>query len=83
MYITTYMLIQVALFALGVVWCYKVITRWREDVEELRSDIEKIRKAVIIGIWAATVVIGVFVVRFAVKVILRIAIGVYGALTAS
>jgi hypothetical protein len=78
-----YILIQVALFALGVVWCYKVITRWREDVEELRSDIEKIRKAVIIGIWAATVVIGVLVARFAVKAILRIAMGVYGVLTAS
>lgn len=78
-----YILIQVALFALGVIWCYKVITRWREDVEELRSDIEKIRKAVIIGIWAATVVIGVLVVRFAVKAILRIAMGVYGVLTAS
>jgi hypothetical protein len=78
-----HILIQVALFTLGVIWCYKVIERWREDVEELRSDIEKIRKAVIIGIWAATVVIGVFVVRFAVKAILRIAIGVYGVLTAS
>ena len=52
-------------------------------MEELRSDIEKIRKAVIIGIWAATVVIGVLVARFAVKAILRIAMGVYGVLTAS
>lgn len=71
-------LIYVVLFALGVYWCYKVIERWREDLEELREVEETARKAGIIIIWAVTVVIAIAVAWFAFTVIARIISGLPG-----
>lgn len=71
-------LLQVLFFVVGVIWCYKVIWRWQEDLRELREVDDKVRKVVIVGVWAATVVIAILVVSFAVSVIVRIASGIAG-----
>ncbi len=69
MYLGPRNIIQALLFALGVYWCYKVIARLRDDLEQLREGESKITKAVIVGFWALTVVIAILVINFAVGVI--------------
>jgi len=83
MFISPRALLWVALLVLGVVWCKEVIGRFRNDVEELRGCEDKVRKAVIVGMWAVTVLIALMVVTSAGRLLIIIAKGVYGALTAS
>ena len=66
------LLFNAILLALGVVWCYHVIKRWRSDLEELREVEDTTRRLVIVGMWAVTVVIAVLVVNFAVGLIMAI-----------
>ena len=70
--------IQALLFALGVYWCYAVIVRFSDDIKELSEVEDRIRKAVIVGIWAVTVVIAILVVKFVISVVGRIASGLPG-----
>ncbi len=72
------LLINAILFALGAGWCYAVFKRWRSDLEELREVKDIVRKVVILGIWAVTVVIAILVVNFAGGVIGKIASGIGG-----
>lgn len=83
MYVGPGALLWVALLVLGVIWCKEVIGRWRSDVEELRGCEDKVRKAVIVGIWAVTLLIALMVIISAGGLLIIIAKGVYGALTAS
>lgn len=78
MFLSFGLLINAILFAVGAAWCYAVLKRWRSDLEELREVKDNIRKGVIVAIWAATVVIGILVVNFAVGVIGNIASGIRG-----
>ena len=65
MFLSFGLLINAILFALGAGWCYAVFKRWRSDLEELREVKDIVRKVVILGIWAVTIVIAVLVVNFA------------------
>ena len=65
MFLSFGLLINAILFALGAGWCYAVSKRWRSDLEELREVKDIVRKVVILGIWAVTIVIAVLVVNFA------------------
>lgn len=80
MYLGPRNIIQALLFGLGVYWCYKVIARLRDDFEELWEVEDKTRKVVIVGVWAVTVVIAIFVTNFAVGVIGRIVSSISGLL---
>ena len=70
------LIINAVLFAIGTYWCYEVFGRWRSDLEELREVEDKYRKAVIIGIWAVTVVIAILVINAAVRLIAIIVAGI-------
>lgn len=70
------LLLNAILLALGVVWCYQVIKRWRSDVEELRQVEDPIRRAVIIGIWVVTVLIALAVINFAVGFVIAVVTGI-------
>ena len=78
MYLGPRNIIQALLFALGVYWCYKVIARLHDDLEQLREGESKITKAVIVGFWALTVVIAIIMVSFAIPVIGRIISAISG-----
>ncbi|MHC4455771.1 MAG: hypothetical protein ACYS0I_01585 [Planctomycetota bacterium] len=66
-------LIKVLLFSLGVYWCYKVIDRFENDLQKLRKGEDKLRKAVVLGIWTITVVIAILLVKFSIPLIDKIA----------
>ncbi len=57
------------LYILGVLWCYEIIGRFRQDVQELRELKEFSRKAAIIFIWIITVIIGILLIRYSVVII--------------
>lgn len=73
MYVFGWRLFLAALFIFGVYWCYEVIRRLRDDIQELREVKETTRRAVIIIIWAVTVVIAILLVRYSVVIIARLA----------
>lgn len=77
-YISPGGLLCLALLVLGVFWCKEVIGRWRSDVEELRASEDKVRKAVIIGIWVVTFFIAMYIVSIAAALIWRILLGIHG-----
>ncbi len=64
-----YPLALAGLYILGVLWCYEIIGRFRQDVQELREVKEFTRKAAIIFIWAITVVIAIVLIRYSVTII--------------
>jgi len=70
-------LVWLALLVLGVFWCKEVIGRWREDVEELRTSEDTVRKAVIVSIWVVTFFIAIFTAGAVAFLIWQIAMGVY------
>ncbi len=57
------------LYILGVLWCYEIIGRFREDVQEIREVKEFTRKAAIIFIWAITVVIAIVLIKYSMVII--------------
>ena len=59
----------VGLYILGVWWCYEVIGRFREDIQEIRELKEITRKAAIIFIWAITVIIAIVLIVFSFVII--------------
>ncbi len=52
------------LYIIGVLWCYEIIRRFREDVKEIREVKEFTRKAAIIFIWAITVIIAIVLIKY-------------------
>jgi len=76
-------LIGVLLFALGVYWCYVVVKRFPDDLQELREIPDKVRKGTIIFIWFITVIIAIAVVFLALPLIIRIIKATYDVFTTS
>jgi len=63
----------VGLYVLGVVWCYQVIGRFREDVQEIREVKEGARRGAIIFIWVLTVIIAVVLIGYGLAVMRQMA----------
>jgi heme/copper-type cytochrome/quinol oxidase subunit 2 len=63
------LLVPGILYILGLWWCFEVIRRFGQDIQEIREQKEFTRKAVIIFIWALTVIIVIFLVRYSFKII--------------
>jgi hypothetical protein len=57
------------LYILGLWWCYEVIGRFREDVQEIRELKEITRTAAIIFIWIITVIIAIVLIRYSFVII--------------
>ena len=66
-------LAMVGLYVLGVVWCYQVIRRFREDVQEIREVKEGARRGAIIFIWVLTVIIAIVLIRYSLAIVYEIA----------
>jgi uncharacterized membrane protein SpoIIM required for sporulation len=58
------------LYFLGLWWCYEVIRRLPRDIQEIRQLKEITRTAVIIFVWALTVVIAILLIGYA-RVMIR------------
>ena len=76
-------LIGALLFAFGVYWCYVVVKRFPEDLQELREIPDKARKGAIIFIWFVTVIIAIAIVSLGLPLIIRIIKAVYDVFTIS
>ena len=63
----------VGLYVLGVVWCYQVIRRFREDVQEIREVKEGARRGAIIFVWVLTIIIAAVLIRYSVAIMYEIA----------
>jgi hypothetical protein len=61
-----------AVYVLGLWWCYEVICRFRDDVQEIRQCDETVRRVVIVGIWAVTVLIAIPLVLYGYVVVVRL-----------
>jgi hypothetical protein len=59
----------VGLYILGVLWCYEIIGRFREDIQEICEVKEVTRKLGIIFIWAITVIIAILLIRYSFVII--------------
>lgn len=83
MFIGPTQLIGALLFALGVYWCYVVVKRFPDDLQELREIPEKIRKGTIIFIWFITVIIAIATVLLSLPRITRTIKAIYDVFTIS
>ena len=83
MFIGPTQLIGVLLFALGVYWCYVVVKRFPDDLQELREIPDKVRKGTIIFIWFITVIIAIAIVLLSLPLIIRIIKAIYDVFTIS
>jgi hypothetical protein len=69
-------LTRAASIVAGIVWCGQMLRRWRGDLEELRTSADATERAVIVGLWLATLAVGGWVAASLV----RIVVGIAGAL---
>ena len=76
-------LIGALLFAFGVYWCYVVVKRFPDDLQELREIPDKARKGAIIFIWFITVIIAIAIVFLSLPLIIRIIKAIYDVFTIS
>ena len=83
MFISPTQLIGVLLFALGIYWCYIVVRRFPDDLQELREIPDKVRKGVIIFVWFITAIIAIAVVLLSLPLIIRIIKAIYDVFTIS
>ncbi len=83
MFIGPTQLIGVLLFALGVYWCYVVVKRFPDDLQELREIPDKIRKGTIIFIWFITIIIAIAIVLLSLPLIIRTIKATYDVFTIS
>ncbi len=83
MFIGPTQLIGVLLFALGVYWCYVVVKRFPDDLQELREIPDKVRKGTIIFIWFITVIIAIAIVLLSLPRIIRTIKAIYDVFTIS
>lgn len=58
-----------ALYVLGLWWCYEVICRLREDIQEIRQVRQISRKVAIVFIWALTLIIAAVLIRYGFVII--------------
>jgi len=82
-YIGSPQLVGALLFAFGVYWCYVVVKRFPDDVQELREIPDKARKVAIIFIWFVTIIIAIAIVFLSLPLIIRIIKAVYDVFTIS
>jgi hypothetical protein len=73
MFISPSGLIGIALLAAGLYWCYVIIKRLPEDIQEFREADDNYRRIAIVVIWLLTVLITLGVLFFAVPIIVVIA----------
>ncbi len=64
-----YRLALAGLYILGLGWCYKVVSRFREDVQEIREVKEITRTGAIIFIWIITAIIAIVLIRYSLVII--------------
>ena len=83
MFIGPTQLIGALLSALGVYWCYVVVKRFPDDLQELREIPDKVRKGTIIFIWFITVIIAIAIVLLSLPLIIRIIKAIYDVFTIS
>ena len=83
MFISPTQLIGVLLFALGIYWCYVVVRRFPDDLQELREIPDKVRKGVIIFVWFITAIIAIAIVLLSRPLVTRIIKGIYDVFTIS
>jgi len=76
-------LVGALLFAFGVYWCFVVVKRIPDDVQELREIPDKARKGAIIFIWFVTIIIAISIVSLSLPLITRIIKAVYDVFTIS
>ncbi|MHC4790908.1 MAG: hypothetical protein ACYS8Y_05660, partial [Planctomycetota bacterium] len=57
---------SIALFFLGVYWCYEVVKRFPDDINEFRQVKEPVRRIVIIFVWALTAIIATILVSLTI-----------------
>jgi hypothetical protein len=57
--------------ALGFYWCYAVMSRWREDLQEFREIKDSARRVGILVVWAMTILLALALVSitFALTVV--------------
>ena len=53
-----------ALYILGVSWCYLVVRRFPQDVQEIRELRQTIRTFAIVLVWAITVIIAIVLILY-------------------
>jgi len=68
---------------LGVYWCYVVIKRFPDDLQELREFPDIARKFAIIFVWFLTVIIAIALVFFGTPIVTRIVKAIYDVFTIS
>jgi hypothetical protein len=73
MFITHWHLILAFLIAFGFYWCYAVIRRLPDDIQELRQVKEASRRFAIVFVWIATVPIAIAVCCVAYAILTKIA----------
>ena len=83
MFISFTQLIGALLTALGVYWCYVVVRRFPDDLQELREIQDKVQKGAIIFVWFITIIIAIAVVLFSLPLIIRIIKATYDVFTIS
>jgi hypothetical protein len=57
------------LYLLGLWWCYEVICRLREDIQEIRQVRQVSRTVAILFVWALTVIIAIVLIRYGFVII--------------
>ena len=57
------------LYLVGLWWCYEVICRLREDIQEIRQVRQISRTVAIVFIWALTLIIAAVLIRYGFVVI--------------
>lgn len=61
-----------AIYIFGLWWCYQVITRFRQDLQEIFELKEVTRTAVIIFVWIITIPIMLILVFYSFVIIKRL-----------
>ena len=80
MFITHWHFLLAFLFVLGFYWCYAVIRRLPDDIEELRQVREGTRRFAIIFVWVLTIPIAIVVFCGTYAVLAKIAAAFRGLL---
>ena len=64
MFLTYSVLLQAVLLVAGLLWCKAIFSRLRDDIEELRSTKDNIRRGVVVFFWVVTAAIIFLMGRF-------------------
>ena len=83
MFIHPSALFGVAFLAVGVYWCYVVIKRLPEDIQDLREADDNYRKMAIVVVWILTVLVAIVVLFFSIPIIVVLVKSTYDIFTTS